>query len=257
MTKANLNENQEERVHELVNDSTFIDALCGNIINPEPPIIEDKSYIDRLLESGITAQSITLANPQAGFDGVLKEIYSYYNLFDFYPQKIMQINSVSDIKKAQKEGKIGVIFNLQNSISVEKDFYKWSILSKLGLRICQLTYNEPNIFGYGCMSEIDNGLTFYGKQAIREMNRQKIVIDLSHVGEKTSLEAIEHSKNPCVFSHSNAKNVTPTTDRNITDEMMIELTKKGGVIGLSSHAFLSHKKVGKQPDLDDYMRHFD
>lgn len=255
--KIELTKAQEERAYELTHTSVFIDGLCGNIINPEPPIIEGKTYIDRLLNSGINVQSITISSPAAGFDSILKEIYSYHNLFKYYPEKVMQINSVSDIEQAYKENKVGVIFSLQNAAPIGSDFHKWSILSKLGLRICQLTYNEPNIFGYGCMSDEDRGLSFYGRQAIREMNRQGIVVDLSHVGERTSLEAISISEKPCIFSHSNSRVVTSTTKRNITDEMIKSVSKKGGVVGLSSHAFLCHSEEGVQPTLEDYMDHFE
>ena len=257
MEKIVLNEEQEVRALNLMKGSLFIDGLCGNIINPEPPVIEGKTYLERLLESGVNVQSITLASPSANFETVLKEMYSYYNLFDYYPDKVMQIKNVEDIKEAQRTKKIGVIFSLQNASSIGSDFYKWSILSRLGLKICQLTYNEPNSLGYGCMSDIDNGLTFYGKQAVREMNRQGIVVDLSHVGEKTSLQAIEESNNPCIFSHSNSYTVTPTTRRNLSDTIVKAVAETGGVIGLSSHAFLCHETEGVQPTLEDYMVHFD
>lgn len=256
MVRSQLSISEEERVDKVIDESIFIDGLCGNLINPEPPVLDGKTYLDRLLESGITIQSITISSPAANFDTILKDIYSYYNLFDYYPDKVMQINSLKDIEVAKREKKIGVIFSLQNASAIGSDFHKWSILSKLGLRICQLTYNEPNSFGSGCMAESDNGLTFYGKQAVREMNRQGIIIDLSHVGERTSLEAIELSEKPCIFSHSNARKVTPTTKRNLTDEMITSIAKKGGVIGLSPHAFLTHHTEGVQPTLSDYMEHF-
>lgn len=256
MKKITYTKAQEERARQLLHDSIFIDGLCGNLINPEPPVIEGKTYLERLLESGVTAQSITIASPGAGFEAVLKEMYGYYNLFGYYPDKVMQINSVADIETAHREGKIGVIFSLQNASPVGADFFKWSILSRLGLRICQLTYNEPNQYGSGCMCDTDGGLTFYGKQAIREMNRQNILIDLSHVGERTSLETIEYSAEPCIFSHSNARNVTPTTNRNLTDEMIRAVSAKEGLVGLSSHAFLCHQTEGLQPTLEDYMDHF-
>ena len=256
MEKITLTKAQEERAQELIHSSIFIDGLCGNLINPEPPVLEGKTYLERVLESGVTAQSITIAGTNVGFEAVLKEIYSYYNLFGYYPNKVMQINCVADIETAHKEHKAGVIFSLQNAAPVGSDFYKWSILSKLGLRICQLTYNEPNCFGHGCMSDENGGVTFYGKQAIREMNRQNILIDLSHVGERTSLETIELSQEPCIFSHSNARAVTPTTKRNLTDEMIKAVAAKGGLVGLSSHAFLCHHTEGIQPTLEDYMDHF-
>ena len=256
MKKINLTKAQDERALELCHEKLFIDGLCGNLINPEPPVIEGKTYLDRLLESGMNVQSITVAAPGADFNTVLKEMYAYYNLFDYYPDKVMQIKSVEDIEEAHKSNKLGVIFSLQNTKAIGSDFYKWSIMKRLGLKICQLTYNEPSLMGSGCMCDQDNGLTFVGKQAIREMGRQGIVLDLSHVGSKTSLEAIEYSEKPMIFSHSNCFTVTPTTTRNLKDEVIDALAKKNGVIGLSSHGFMCHHTVGAQPKLEEYMDHF-
>lgn len=256
MKKIELTRAQEERAFELCHKNLFIDALCGNLINPEPPILDGITYLDRLLESGMNVQSITIASSGATFETVLKEAYGYYNLFGYYPDKVMQINSAEDIERAYKSHKVGVIFSLQNTAAIGSDFYKWSILKKLGLLICQLTYNEPSVMGCGCMCDQDNGLTFVGKQAIREMSRQGILLDLSHVGSRTSLEAIEYSEKPMIFSHSNCFSVTPTTARNIRDEVIEALAAKKGVIGLSSHGFMCHHTVGIQPGLEEYMDHF-
>lgn len=256
MKEIVLSKKQEEHAQELIQNNFFMDGLCGNLIMPEPPVRDGKTYLERLLESGCNVQNITLSNPNASFEEVLKDMYNYFNLFSYDPDRVMQINSVADIEKAYKEHKIGVIFGLQNSSCVGEDFYKWSILSKLGLRICQLTYMEPNLYGSGCLDEANGGLTYYGKQAIREMNRQRIVVDLSHVGERTSLEAIEYSTEPCIFSHSNSLTVCPTSNRNLTDEMIKAVAAKGGLVGLNSHGFTCHKEVGVQGTLEDYMEHF-
>lgn len=154
-------------------------------------------------------------------------MYGYYNLFKYYPDKVMQIKTVEDIETAKKAGKLGVIFSLQNSAAMGQDFYKWSIMAELGLKICQLTYMEPNLYGSGCLDKANQGITYWGEQAIREMNRQGIVVDLSHVGERTSLEAIDYSSKPCIFSHSNALSVCPTSNRNLTDEMIKNCCSQG------------------------------
>lgn len=256
MKKIILTKAQEERAQELHFSSIFIDGLCGNIINPEPPVLDGKAYLDRVRESGVTAQAITIASPDDSFERVLKSIYAHYNLFDYYPKRVMQIKTVEDLYVARREKKAGIIFGLQNAAPVGSDFYKWSILSELGLRVCQMTYNEPNVFGDGCMEPANRGLSFYGKQAVQEMNRQGILIDLSHVGIQTSLDTIEASQKPCIFSHSNALSITPTTKRNLTDEQIKAVSAKGGLVGLSSHAFLCHHTEGIQPTLEDYMSHF-
>ena len=150
-----------------------------------------------------------------------------------------------------------MIFSLQNSTAMGGDFYKWSIMAELGLKICQLTYMEPNLYGSGCLDKANGGLTYWGEQAVREMNRQGIVVDLSHVGERTSLEAIDYSDKPCIFSHSNSLTVCPSSNRNLTDEMIKNCAAKGGVICLNAHGFVCHKEVGVQGTLEDYMAHFE
>ena len=162
-----------------------------------------------------------------------------------------------DIETARRTGKIGVIFSLQNSTAMGQDFYKWSIMAELGLKICQLTYMEPNLYGSGCLDKANGGLTYWGEQAVREMNRQGIVVDLSHVGERTSLEAIDYSANPCIFSHSNSLTVCSSSSRNLTDEMIKNCAAKGGVVCLNAHGFVCHKEVGVQGTLEDYMAHFE
>lgn len=257
MKSITLTKAQEERARELHNKFLFIDCLCGNLVNPEPPERNGVPYLERVRQSGVNVQSITLSSPQASFEGVLKDMYGYYNLFKYYPDKVMQIKTVEDIETAKKTGKAGVIFSLQNSTAMGGDFYKWSIMAELGLRICQLTYMEPNLYGSGCLDKANGGLTYWGEQAVREMNRQGIVVDLSHVGERTSLEAIDYSEKPCIFSHSNSLSVCPTSNRNLTDEMIKNCAAKGGVICLNAHGFVCHKEVGVQGTLEDYMAHFE
>ena len=257
MKPITLTKAQKDRAQELLHKYLFIDCLCGNMVNPEPPEIDGVPYLERVLQSGINVQSITLSNPSAGFEEVLKDMYGYFNLFKYHPDKVMLIKTVEDIETAKKTGRVGVIFNLQNSIAMGADFYKWTIMAELGLRICQLTYMEPNLYGSGCLDRANGGLTYWGEQAIREMNRQGIVVDLSHVGERTSLEAIDYSSKPCIFSHSNSLTVCPTSSRNLTDEMIKNCAAKGGVICLNAHGFVCHKEVGVQGTLEDYMAHFD
>ncbi|HEV8318419.1 MAG TPA: membrane dipeptidase, partial [Vicinamibacterales bacterium] len=123
-------------------------------------------------------------------------------------------------------------------------------------RIAQLTYNERNALGDGCMEPDDRGLTSYGRQSVQEMNRLGICVDLSHVGEKTSLDATRYSTKPVIYSHANPKAVGPGK-RNITDQQMKDMAATGGVMGISAHSMLCHKTPGVQPTVDDMMDMFD
>ena len=104
MKPITLTNAQEERAKELHYKYLFIDCLCGNLINPEPPEREGVPYLQRVLQSGANVQSITLSSPQASFEGVLKDMYGYYNLFKYHPDKVMQIKTVEDIETAKKTG---------------------------------------------------------------------------------------------------------------------------------------------------------
>lgn len=255
--------NVTETNEEIINDSRklhysaiIIDALGGHIVSPEPPPIDGKPYLDRLIESGVTAVNITLAAHADTFGELLKKMYAYFNLIEAKPDKMLHVEKVDDIYRAKEQKKVGVFFGIQSGTPVEKDISRWTILWKLGLRMSQLTYMERSVFGDGCHEPENRGLTAYGRQAVQEMNRLGIVLDLSHAGERTSLEAIEYSQKPPVFSHSNPNAVGPSR-RNITDEQIKAVASKGGVVGITPHSELCHKEPGVRPTMQDYLDHID
>lgn len=256
MPKLQLTPQQEARAAELHEKSLIVDTLSGHIVSPEPPPVDGKLYLDRLLESNIRVVNLTLAAHSDGFETALEHMFQYFNLLQVAPDRVIQIKRVADIERARRENKVGIIFGFQSPTPIGDHFYRWTILHHLGLRICQLAYMERNIMADGCFEPGNQGLTYHGIQAVQEMNRLGIVVDLSHLGERSSLDALERSTKPCIFSHSNAKAVTPSA-RNVTDEQLKLLASKGGVIGVSPHAFMSHKKRGEQPNLDDYLDHFE
>lgn len=247
---------QEERAEALHMESLIIDGLGGGLIHPEPPADQGKPYLDRLMESNIRAANVTLIAHASDMEAALEQMFHYFNLFQVAGDRVVLVKTVDDIERAAKEKKVGIIFGFQSPTPVDTKFYRWTILHQLGLRVCQIAYMEPNIMADGCLEPRNGPLTYYGIQAVNEMNRLGIVVDLSHAGERSSLEAIEKSKKPCIFSHSNAKAITPSA-RNLTDEQIKLVASKGGTIGLSPHGFMSHKKVGIQPTIFDYLDHFE
>jgi membrane dipeptidase len=199
---------------------------------------------------------VTVAAHADSFDKCLENIYQYYNLIEARPDLTLQIESVNDILRAKEENKIGIMFGLQSPTPVDKSFYRWSILSRLGVKLAQLTYMERTIFGDGCKEPENRGLTYFGIQAVREMNRLGIVVDLSHLGERTSLDATEVSEKPVIYSHSNPKAIGPS-QRNITDEQIKKCAETGGVVGLCPHSEMSHKVPGQRPTVEDFLDHID
>lgn len=254
--KLKLSPSERERAEALQNEALIIDALSGYIVAPEPPPVDGKAYLTRLLEANIRIVSITIAAHSDGFDEALIKMFEYYNLLQVAPDRTVHIKTVADIERAHREKKVGILFAFQTPTPIDNHFYRWTIFHKLGLRISQIAYMERNIFADGCFEPGNQGLSYYGIQAVQEMNRLGIVVDLSHAGEQTMIDTIERSVKPCIFSHSNAKAVTPSP-RNAPDEAIKLLASRGGVMGLTPHAFMTYKEVGAQPTLSDYLDHFE
>lgn len=256
MADLDLSPAELERAETLHAETLIIDGLGGALVHPEPPADQGRSYMERIQESNIRITHVTLVAHAKEFDEALEQMFHYFNLFQVLPEQVLHVKTVADIERATRERKLGVVFGFQTSTPIDKHFWRWTILHQLGLRVCQLAYMEPNLMADGCLEPANRGLSYYGIQAVQEMNRLGIVVDLSHVGERSSLEAIERSRKPCIFSHSNAKAVTPSS-RNITDEMIRNVAAKGGVVGLSPHGFMTHHTVGIQPTISDYLDHFE
>jgi membrane dipeptidase len=147
-------------------------------------------------------------------------------------------------------GKVGIIFGFQNTTPIEDDLYMLSIFKELGVRIIQLTYMERNYVGDGCLEQSDCGLSRFGQEVIEEMNRLGILVDLSHVGYRTTMEAIEASEKPVAFTHANPCSLWDHP-RNKTDEQIKALVQKGGVIG--ANIFPPFLAAGSQATLEDVV----
>lgn len=237
-------------------DSLIIDALSGHIVAPEPPEIDGEPYLNRVLRAGVNVAVMTISAHADDFETALRQMFHHYNLLQVASDRVLHVKRIEDIERARKERKLGIVFAFQSPTPVEGKFHRWTILQQLGLRQCQLAYNEASELADGCFEPANRGLSWRGIQAVQEMNRLGIVVDLSHAGERSTLEAIEYSSKPCIFSHSNPKALTPSK-RNITDEQIRAVAEGGGVVGLSPHGFMVHSEVGVQGTLSQYLDHFE
>ena len=130
------------------------------------------------------------------------------------------------------------------------------ILFRLGYRVIQLTYNRRNLLGDGCSERVDGGLSKFGVAVIERMNKLGMLIDLSHVGPKATMEAIEFSKVPVSFTHANAKALCDHF-RNKSDEALKAVAKRGGVIGINVISSYIQTREGVKPDIEDYYAMMD
>jgi membrane dipeptidase len=166
---------------------------------------------------------------------------------------LSRIDSISDLLLAPRLGRIGVVVGFQNSTHF-RGVEDVSMYYGLGQRVSQLTYNQRNALGSGCLEARDFGLTPFGIDVVSAMNRVGMAIDISHCGERTSLEAIAASRQPVLATHSNARALVPHQPRCKSDDVIRRLARAGGVIGMTMvRAFV---RSGR-PTLSDLLDHFD
>ena len=156
-----------------------------------------------------------------------------------------------DVRKAKKENRTAIFFGFQNPSPIEDDLGLIEICHTLGARFMQLTYNNQSLLATGCYEDEDTGVTRFGRQAIAEMNRVGLVIDMSHSGERSTLEAIEISTRPIAITHANPANWHPAL-RNKSDTVIKELTQSGGMLGFSLYPH--HLKNGSACTLAEYCQ---
>lgn len=142
--------------------------------------------------------------------------------------------TAAEIEALIAAGKVAVLMGFQNTDHLEGRIGYVELFADMGVRVMQLTYNNQNSLGGSCYEEHDSGLARFGKEVIREMNRTGVLIDVSHVGNKTSLEAIRYSEKPVAITHANPDSVFPHK-RNKTDDVLHALRENGGVIGCAAY----------------------
>ena len=180
---------------------------------------------------------------------VIENINTWGRQFTEHSDLIMPINEAREIKIAQEEGKIGIIFGFQNCSPIEDDIRLIEEMYKLGVRIMQLSYNNQSLLATGCYEARDSGITRFGKEAIKEMNRLGMIIDMSHSAELSTLQAIELSTRPIAITHAN-----PTTFhsalRNKSNDVLKNLSQSEGMLGVSLYPF--HLANGSDCLLKDF-----
>ena len=179
---------------------------------------------ERLRAGNITAINATVATWE-NFVQTMAHLAAWMRRFR-ERHDIVQVKETADIHAAKALGKTGIILGFQNASPIENELDRLGLFLALGVRVIQLTYHETNLLGSGCWERNDCGLSNFGVDAVREMNRLGIVIDLSHVGPKTTMDAIEMSEQPVAITHANARSFCGHP-RNKEEEALKLLAEKG------------------------------
>ena len=169
------------------------------------------------------------------YDEFLTRVSEWDELFKKNSDLIFLGKDFKDIEKAKSENKTAIFFGFQNCSPIEDDLKLVEKVHELGCRFMQLTYNNQSLLATGCYESVDSGVTNFGKEVIKEMNRVGIVIDMSHSAEKSTLDAIELSEKPIAITHANPF-FWHNAKRNKSESLLKNLSESGGMLGLSLYA---------------------
>ncbi len=207
--------------------------------------------------SGMTAVNVTLgyvAGDMEPFEHSIREIGRWDSRLRTHPSDLLKVLTAADIERAKREGRIGVIYGFQNAAMMGEDASRAEIFADLGVRIIQLTYNGPNQIGDGSMAPDNRGITSFGHEAIAALNANRIMVDLSHSGERTCLEAAQISARPISINHTGCRALTDLP-RNKTDAELRLVAERGGFVGIYFMPFLNPRSVATPEDVVAHIDH--
>ncbi|NQV43288.1 MAG: membrane dipeptidase [Rhodospirillales bacterium] len=208
----------------------------------------DREIFEQMREGRVTAVHVTIAYWE-NFRETVANIQHWNRLFEDHGDLIVHARSADDVRSASAQDKTAIIFGFQNCSPMEDDLGLIEVLYDLGARIMQLSYNNQSLLATGCYEADDPGITRFGKQAIKEMNRLGLVIDMSHSAERSTLDAIELSERPIAITHANPSFWEPAL-RNKSDRVLKAMGESGGMIGFSLYPY--HLKGKSACPLDDF-----
>lgn len=197
---------------------------------------------------GLSGVHATIAYHE-NFRETVDRIVEWNRLFALHGDLIARARRPSDLEAAVASGKVAVLLGAQNPSVIEADLGLVEALSDLGLSFMQITYNNQSLLGAGWQENEDSGLTRFGREVLREMNRVGMAIDLSHAGERTAVETIEASERPVTVSHANPRWFRETA-RNVSDRVIAALRAHDGLLGLSLYPH--HVKDGSDCTIADF-----
>jgi membrane dipeptidase len=247
-----------KKVMDLVDRCLVIDMLGPLKLDFTPeayaePLTDQEAAMFRTC--GITAfhNSVGVGGPNA-YDEALEFISAWSGFAGRNSDVFSLVGVASDLDHAKAKHKIAVIMGLQNAEQF-REAKDVKAFHQLGLRCAQLTYNSQNLIGSGSTERVDGGISDYGIEVIKAMNEVGMLIDVSHSGDKTTLDAIELSPRPIAFTHSNCRALN-NHPRLKTDEAIQKLARKGGVMGITGvRNFVKDREPTTVEDVVDHIDH--
>ncbi|HEY1930037.1 MAG TPA: membrane dipeptidase [Caulobacteraceae bacterium] len=225
------------------------------LADTDRPGVDDRSMRDALA-SGVSAVNITLgyvSGPMDPFEYTVGSIGAWDRLIRERADHLVKVNAADDILRARREGKVGVFYGFQNTVQLGDKPQRVDLFSNLGVRVIQLTYNPANAVGDGSMAPQTRGLTRFGREVVERLNATRVMVDLSHSGERTCLDAIAASKAPISINHTGCRALADLP-RNKTDAELRGVAEKGGFVGIY---FMPYLTLSGHPSAEDVVAHVD
>ena len=208
----------------------------------------DRAIFEQMRDGGVTCVNATISYWENTRE-TLTRIAEWRRLFAANSDLITPAYSSNDIRRAKKEGRTAITLAFQHCLPIEEEIDMVEIMHDLGVRFMQLSYNNQSTLATGWQEKVDSGITRFGREVIREMNRLGIVIDMSHSAELSTLNAIELSEKPIAITHANPLSWCDT-QRNKSDKVLKVLAESGGMLGFSLYP--NHLKDGSDTTLDSF-----
>jgi membrane dipeptidase len=229
---------------------------AGAVPGVEPLALNERAIKDALA-SGLNAINVTLgyvSGDMDPFEYTIAEIGRWDAIVRANATRLMRVYDASDIQRARAERKVGVIYGFQNAAMVGTRPERVDIFANLGVRVIQLTYNPANQLGDGSMAPENRGLTPLGHAVVERLNARRVMLDLSHSGQQTCLDAARASKQPISINHTGCRALNDVP-RNKTDEELRLVATKGGFVGIYFMPFLNATGHATPDDVVAHIEH--
>ena len=236
-----------------------IDALggVGDPYAPEDQLrLSDRAW-GEMVATGVTVLRDTVMPVGNGTDSwevYQKDIALKQNILNANPDRLVLVRTAADLLKAKRERKFAVVIGTQDTAMVGGDVNRLVQMKRDGVMTVQLTYNNANLSGDGSLEPRNGGITKLGKATIDRIEKEKLLLDLSHGGARTMAEAAAYAKRPLVISHTGARALADHP-RNTADETIKAVADKGGIVGIYFMPFLSLDSHPKGSDLIAHIEH--
>ncbi len=227
----------------------------------EEGLDEQRTIAPRLIAdahaSGVNAINVTLgyvAGDSEPFEESVSDIGLWDSRIRRHSNDLLKVLTAADLLRARDSRRIGLIYGFQNAVMLGNDVTRVDTFADLGVRVIQLTYNPANTLGDGSMAPANRGLTAFGREAVERLNMNRIMVDLSHSGQRTCLEAAFVSKQPISINHTGCRALVDLP-RNKSDEELRLVASRGGFVGIYFMPFLSADSNAGAADVVAHIDH--